>query len=243
MGTFTAGAEIAVVDGRLRIRRDGAVIKFVDEVEHVTFSGERARATGQSVVYVTERCVLRLGCGGLVLTEIAPGADLERDLLAKMSFRPQIATDLHEMDAAIFSHARLGLAERPPLTLEARVEYRADHDLILLRLGGLAIDAPGDAEAIVGALDQRLREIERGDTVIVDCDGFELGHPGATRFLQLLRDCGRSGSWAWYCSDTLLRRKLGGTGSDADALRPIHRSFPEAIDALSSIRVATIGQH
>jgi propionate CoA-transferase len=76
LGTFTAGADIAVGDGRLHLR-DGEVAKFVEEVEQVTFSGERARATGQSVHYVTERCVLRLGADGLELIEIAPGVSLE----------------------------------------------------------------------------------------------------------------------------------------------------------------------
>ena len=74
MGTFTAGADITVDQGRLCIRRDGPVAKFVDEVEHVTFSGERARATGQAAHYVTERCVLRLDPAGLMLTEIAPAS-------------------------------------------------------------------------------------------------------------------------------------------------------------------------
>jgi propionate CoA-transferase len=109
LGTFTAGAETTVGDGRLRIRRDGTVPKFVDEVAQVTFNGERARASGQSVLYITERCVLRLGDNGLELIEIAPGVDLERDVLARMGFRPKIAPDLREMDAAILTDAPLGL--------------------------------------------------------------------------------------------------------------------------------------
>ena len=118
LGTFTAGADIAVGNGRLHIRHDGTVPKFVDEVAQVTFNGERAHASGQSVIYITERCVLRLGDGGLELIEIAPGVDLERDVLARMGFRPRIAPDLREMDAAIFTDAPLGLAERSPLTLD-----------------------------------------------------------------------------------------------------------------------------
>jgi propionate CoA-transferase len=72
------------------------------------------------VLYITERCVLRLGEGGLELIEIAPGVDLERDVLACMGFRPRIAPDLSEMDAAIFTDAPLGLADRSPLTLDER---------------------------------------------------------------------------------------------------------------------------
>ena len=112
LGTFTAGADTVVRDGRLHIRREGTVPKFVDEVAQVTFNGRRAHASGRSVLYITERCVLRLGNGGLELIEIAPGVDLERDVLARMGFRPEIAPDLREMDAAIFTDPPLGLAER-----------------------------------------------------------------------------------------------------------------------------------
>ena len=118
LGTFTAGADIDVGGGLLRILNDGAVPKFVDEVGHLTFNGERAHATGRSVLYITERCVLRLGDVGLELIEIAPGVDLERDVLAHMGFRPAIAPDLRQMDAAIFTDAPLGLGERSPLTLD-----------------------------------------------------------------------------------------------------------------------------
>jgi propionate CoA-transferase len=71
------------------------------------------------VLYITERCVLRLGDVGLELTEIAPGVDLERDVLARMGFRPQIASDVREMDATIFTDAPHGLGERPSLTFES----------------------------------------------------------------------------------------------------------------------------
>ena len=240
MGTFTAGADIGVSEGRLRIRRDGAVAKFVDEVEHITFSGARAQATGQSVLYVTERCVLRLGPGGLELIEIAPGVDLDRDVLGKMSFRPAIAADLREMDAAIFSNARLGLAQRFTLPLDARIKYRAEDEVFLLTLDGLTIEEKGDAESIVGFLDCRLSELGSGDNVVVDGDGFDTASPEALQFLQLLWDHERSRSWAWCCTDPLQRRKLCRACSDADRDQPIYRSFRRAAKSLRATGVATI---
>jgi hypothetical protein len=90
-GTFTSGQfDIGVLEGSLCIREDGATQKFVPEVEHRTFSGQYAARRGQEVVYVTERCVFELCKEGLVLTEFAPGVDLERDVLAQMAFRPRI---------------------------------------------------------------------------------------------------------------------------------------------------------
>jgi propionate CoA-transferase len=106
MGTFAAGAELEVAEGRLRVIRAGTS-KLVQHVGHVTFSAAQARARGQEVLYVTERCVLRLGPMGLELAEIAPGLDLEADLLAHMGFRPILAPDLREMDEALFREAPL----------------------------------------------------------------------------------------------------------------------------------------
>jgi propionate CoA-transferase len=122
LGTFTAGAEIAVGGGRLQIRSEGRVPKFVDQVGQVTFSGERARSTGQTVHYVTERCVLQLVDDGLELTEIAPGLELERDVLSQMGFRPAISADLREMDPAIFTDRPLRLRDRSPVALDGRSE-------------------------------------------------------------------------------------------------------------------------
>ncbi|WP_330960540.1 acyl CoA:acetate/3-ketoacid CoA transferase [Photobacterium sp. 53610] len=103
-GTFTAGGlEVEVRDGQLHICREGSQIKFVEQVEQITFSARRAVQTQQPVRYITERAVFRLEPQGLVLEEIAPGMDLERDILSKMSFMPIIDPDLCLMPADIFS--------------------------------------------------------------------------------------------------------------------------------------------
>lgn len=103
VGTFTAGGlEIAVEDGMLRIVREGSVKKFVDTVEHRTYGGRFAWARGQSALYVTERCVLRLSSEGIELIEVAPGIDVERDIMAQMDFRPALSPGLTTMDAALF---------------------------------------------------------------------------------------------------------------------------------------------
>jgi propionate CoA-transferase len=103
-GTMTAGGlKIAVENGEVRILTEGKVDKFVEEVEQITFSGEYAQSTNQSVLCVTERAVFELTAEGVVLTEIAPGIDLEIDVLAHMGFKPIISHELRIMDAKIFS--------------------------------------------------------------------------------------------------------------------------------------------
>lgn len=110
-GTFTAGGlEIASGHGRLTIIAEGKHRKFVDAVEHVTFSGEYAADKRQHVLYVTERAVFELIDGRLVLSEIAPGVDLERDILAHMDFRPEVPGDVPSMDPRIFRDEKMGLA-------------------------------------------------------------------------------------------------------------------------------------
>src|SRR5205823_4653719 len=113
VGTFTCGGlVVGVEDGKLRILQEGKARKFVPEVEHRTFSGAYAWKRKQSVTYITERCVFRLGEQGLELTEIAPGIDLERDIFAQMDFRPVVSKHLRTMDDAIFRDAPMGLRDR-----------------------------------------------------------------------------------------------------------------------------------
>lgn len=102
-GTFTAGGlEVVITDGKLEIVREGRNIKIKESVEQITFSGRYAYETGQIIKYVTERAVFENGPDGVVLTEIAPGVDLEKDIFANMGFRPIISESLKFMDKRIF---------------------------------------------------------------------------------------------------------------------------------------------
>ena len=86
-GTFTAGGlEVAKDEEGVHILKEGRINKFVQQVSAVSFSAKNAHLTGQEILYVTERCVFRLEERGLVITEVYPGIDLERDVLLKLPF-------------------------------------------------------------------------------------------------------------------------------------------------------------
>lgn len=108
-GYFSAGAKLSIRGGRLEIEKEGKVRKLVESVEHISFSGPRAVAQGQEVTYVTERCVMKLKPEGIVVTEIAPGVDLERDILGQCGFPLIVAQPPKPMDAALFGEGRIGL--------------------------------------------------------------------------------------------------------------------------------------
>lgn len=111
-GTMTGGKfDIGVENGRLAIRRDGAFRKFVSQVGQISFSASLAAQRGQHVSYVTERAVFELENGSVTLTEIAPGARLEEDILAHMGFRPRISPQLKDMDPRIFRSGPMGIAQ------------------------------------------------------------------------------------------------------------------------------------
>ena len=109
-GYLTAGGiELDLSDGKLAIRKEGKVRKFVNEVEQVSFSGRRAVERGARVVYVTERCVLELRPDGLTVTEIAPGVDLQRDVIGQIECAVSVADELRLMDAKLFRPEPMGL--------------------------------------------------------------------------------------------------------------------------------------
>jgi propionate CoA-transferase len=109
-GTLTAGGlEVAAADGKLRIVNEGRQRKYIQAVDQVTFSGDYARDKRQEVYYITERAVFSLQPEGVTLVEIAPGVDLEKDVLAYMDFRPIISPNLCTMDPRIFREETMAL--------------------------------------------------------------------------------------------------------------------------------------
>ena len=103
-GTFDAkGTQLEFGNGGLRIKRHGEIVKFVGEVEQITYSGREALKRGQDVIYITERAVFRLTEQGLTLTEVAPGIDLRRDVIGRMRFAPHVPGEPALMPAAHFN--------------------------------------------------------------------------------------------------------------------------------------------
>jgi acyl CoA:acetate/3-ketoacid CoA transferase len=107
-GLFEAGAEIRLTDREMKVAKPGRFAKFVDKVEHVTFSGRRARAQGQEVLYVTERCVMRLTDTGPVATEIMPGIDPAADIVRASGGRVKVAPNAKTMPAALLAKQPMG---------------------------------------------------------------------------------------------------------------------------------------
>jgi len=182
VGTFTAGKLRAEVGGgALRIVQEGDTPKFVAQIEHRTFSGAEALRRRQAVLYVTERAVFRLidagaGQSALELIEMAPGIDLERDVLRQMAFAPRHAPSVSSMDAALFRDAPLGLRARILANpLGERFVLTPDAASIFLDFSGMSVHSAGDLAAIEHAIEAQLRVATGPVTAIVNDDHFSVG--------------------------------------------------------------------
>ena len=177
VGTFTAGdLQVRIEGGKVHIDSEGTLRKFVREVEHRTFSGERARKRRQRVLYVTERCVFRLAdAGGLELIEIAPGIDIDRHILSQMDFKPAISPQLRLMDAALFADAPMNLRERMlTLPLSERIDFDERSQMLFINFEGLAIDSAQDIDAIEAEVERRVSPLNKRVDVVVNYDHFSI---------------------------------------------------------------------
>ncbi len=174
-GTFTAGGlKIGIEDGKVRILQEGKVRKFVRQVKQVSFSGDFSVTRKQPVYFVTERCVFRRGLRGLVLTEVAPGIDIERDILAHMDFMPKIR-DPVLMDGRIFHEDNMNLeAELLNLSLPDRISYDATRNMLFINLEGHYLRVREDIATLRDLLVNRCKKIGKRVGVFINYNSFRI---------------------------------------------------------------------
>ena len=243
VGTFTAGRlQVAVQDGRLRVVSEGNLPKFVKEVEHRTFSGGLAAKRRQPVLYVTERCVFDLTEEGLELIEVAPGIDIERDILARMAFRPIMRRDPTIMDKRIFLEEPMGLRDdllRMPL--ERRFTYHPQQNQFFVNFEGHVIRNHKDIEQARRIVEDMLSPLGRKVYVIVNYDNFKIYPDMIDEYTAMVRDVADRFYYAAtrYTTNAFLRKKLG-AALNRRALAPhIYESADEARAHLRELEIKT----
>jgi len=212
MATFTSGGlEVAFDEGSIRIIKEGRTPKFVERIGQVTFSADYAASTGQEVLYVTERCVFRLETGGLALAEVAPGVDIERDILAHLPFRPRIIGP-SVMDSAVFRPAPMGLRSRMLDTrMEDRLHYDEQTNTVYMNYAGLRVRSQADLDAIGTAVDALLAPLGRRVHSIVNYERFACDDDVFDDYVDLVKRVEETYylSVKRYTSGAFLRHKLG----------------------------------
>jgi len=235
LGTFTAGdLEVAVVEGKLLIERDGQHQKFVDEVEHRTFSGTYAADQDKDVLYITERCVFRLTREGLELTEVAAGVDVERDILAKMAFKP-IVREPSEMDRRIFRSEPMGLREEIlRLPFDARFHYNDERNILYLNFEDLSVKSMGLIEDTVAKIKEICEPLGHKVYAVVNYDGFDVDREFEDAYLDAVQEMGDRyfHGVTRFTTSAFMRAKLGHALESRGVAPHIYESEEEATGAV-----------
>jgi len=213
VGTFTAGElSVAVEDGALCILSEGKGTKFIEEVEHRTFSGEQAAKTNKEVLYITERCVFKLTPQGLALTEIAPGVDLQKDILERMAFKPIIQEPLKLMDARIFTDEPMQLRghmlKRP---LADRFTYAHQEEVFFVDFTGLSIRTLDDIAQLKAEAERKLKPIGHKVDAVVNYDRMSIVPELMDAYVEAIKDIVNTyyNEVTRYSANSFLRMKLG----------------------------------
>ncbi len=211
-GTFTAaGLDVIVSEAGIEIRKEGVARKFLPEVEQITFAGARAARLGQPVLYVTERCVFELNSKGLKLIEIAPGINLQRDILDLME-APPIIEELSPMDARLFRAGEMDLrTDLLHLDLPDRIAVSPETARLFLNFEKMRVRSRDEVE-LVG---QRVADVcaplsDRVD-VIVNYDAFRIDEDLTADWAQMVADLDARyyKTVTRYSGSAFMRLKLG----------------------------------
>jgi len=237
LGNFTAGDFILNVrDDALYIEKEGTQRKFVEKVEHITFSAQTAARTAQSVLYITERCVFKLGRHGLELIEIAPGIEIERDILAHMDFRPAIAVQIKTMDARIFREEPMGLKNDLLMApLELRLSYDPETNIFFVNFEGLQVRTSKEIEEIRGAVEKILSPLNKRVNTVVNYDNFSIVPELEEEYISMVNDVVSRfyATVSRYTTSAFLRIKLGDALQRRGLSPHIYMSKQEAQKALN----------
>jgi propionate CoA-transferase len=240
VGTFTTGGlKTKTRKGALAIVQEGKVKKFVKQVEHVTFSGTYAVRNDQPVLYVTERCVFELTPEGMVLTEIAPGVDLEKDILCQMDFEPVMPQPPDLMDARIFQSAPMNL--RPDLVtlpVRDRLVYDAYENIFFVNFEGLEVRSTAIIAEIDAAVTEKLEPLGRKVYAIVNYDNFEITPELIGAYTDMVKGVVERfyTGVTRYTTSAFMRMKIGDALKSRRVAPHIYESRQEARHALHKIK-------
>ena len=176
MGTFTAGgAEYHIGGGKLAVKKEGRFRKFVNRVQHITFSGPYSARSGRKILYITERCVFELGPHGPELVEIAPGIDLQADILDLMDFTPVIREPLALMDERIFRPEVMKLKnDLVSIPARDRIFYNPEVNMMFANLAGYAVKSKQDVAAVRDAIETVLSPLGKKVYAVGNYDQFTI---------------------------------------------------------------------
>lgn len=233
VGTFTAGGlKIKVENGRINILQEGRARKFVNKIEQVTFSGPYAASTGQNVLYVTERCVFSLTAQGLELIEIAPGIDLDKDILAHMDFRP-IINDPQPMDARIFLPDIMKLNDTLlSISLFDRMQYDASQGTAYFNFQSLHVHSKKDIEDIRHAAQALCSPLGKKVAVVVNYDNFQIDEAVVEDYSAMVKQLSDAyyTNVSRYTTSAFMRLKLGEALERRGLAAHIYETPQEALD-------------
>ncbi|MEC5407134.1 CoA-transferase [Paraburkholderia sp. MPAMCS5] len=237
LGTFNAGnLDVSIKDGRLTILRDSVCRKFVDEVEHRTFGSRYANERHQPVLYITERCVFSLSPGGLELVEIAPGVDLQTDIISQMGFAPIMKSPPRLMDARIFESKPMGLRSvLLRLRLRERFSYDADKKMFFINFEGHKVATEEDVEAIRSEVELALSGLEVRPHAIVNYDNFSIAPEVIDAYSDMVTGLVSRfySDVTRYTTSSFLRMKLGDALQRRNVATYIYET-PEEVTAYMS---------
>jgi len=231
MGTFTAGGlEVAVEDGKLRIVQEGRERKFLSQVEQITFSGRYAAMRGQPVLYITERCVFSLTREGMELIEIAPGVDLEKDILAKMAFEPVMKTAPGLMDARIFRAESMGLKrDMLEIPIEDRLVYVPGENTFYVNFENFYVKSSDQIRKIQDHVEKMLKPLGRKVYTIVNYDNFNILPEFVEEYAEMVKYVMQFYEKVTrYTTSTFLRMKLGDELAKREVAPHLYESKDEA---------------